>query len=55
MDYNPITSLNVSALNSLETLWFGNTNLTSLDITNNTSLIDFRCQNNSGTAITLPL
>ncbi len=45
---NPLTTLNVSGLTHLETLWCSNT-ISSLNLSGLTSLFDFHCQNNIST------
>ncbi|WP_420573672.1 hypothetical protein [Kordia sp.] len=54
IQYNNLTSLDVSNLVNLKTLWAANGNaFSSLDVSNNTLLEDFRLRQYSGTSIDL--
>lgn len=53
VDNNDLTSLDVTALDSLTVLWCNNNDITALDLSNNASLEELRCNNNDLTTLDL--
>ncbi|CAL2075753.1 hypothetical protein [Tenacibaculum sp. 190524A02b] len=54
LQYNNLTSLDVSSLVKLKTLWAANGNIfTTIDVSNNTALEDFRLRQFKGTTVDL--
>ena len=53
MEYSQVTSLNLSEVTELTTLWCSNCKLTSLDLTKNTELTELNCSFNQLTSLDL--